>query len=335
MSKSLSYQDVLLVPKYSELSSRALADTSVKFLGRKFKLPVIPANMLSVIDYKIAKYLSQNGYFYIYHRFGTRDNDTWDTVNFVREANKEKFKLISISTGVNNFSKNELKDLKREKLRIDFITVDVAHAHHKLVKDQIKFIKNLWPETKLIVGNIATVEAVKDLTEWGADAIKAGCGQGQICTTRFQTGFSIPMFSCIEECTNQHYWKENSFGIPELKQVKNCPPIIADGGVKTIGDIAKALVAGATMVMSGGLFVSCCDSPAPISKIDGKKLYSGSTSFEAKGHKNHIEGRTIEVNTDVSYQERLDEIKQALSSAISYAGGKDLNAFKDVEYVEI
>jgi GMP reductase len=110
-------------------------------------------------------------------------------------------------------------------------------------------------------------------------------------------------------------------------------PIIADGGVKHYGDIAKALVFGASMVMSGGWFASCIDSPAQIK--DGKKIYRGSTSYELKGNKRHVEGRQLEVDSTVTYVERLYEIKQALASAISYAGGEDLSAFNNVKWARI
>jgi IMP dehydrogenase/GMP reductase len=110
-------------------------------------------------------------------------------------------------------------------------------------------------------------------------------------------------------------------------------PIIADGGIQNIGDIPKALVAGATMVMSGGLFAPCIDSPAKI--VDNKKQYRGSTSFSAKKENKHIEGKVIDVESGITIQEKLEEIKQALQSSISYGGGKDLSCFKKVQYITI
>jgi GMP reductase len=107
-------------------------------------------------------------------------------------------------------------------------------------------------------------------------------------------------------------------------------PIIADGGARHYGDVAKALVLGATMVMSGGWFANCLDSPAKI--VQGKKVYRGSTSYEAKGQRKHIEGRTLELDEGIVYSERLQEIHDALCSSISYAGGKDLSAFNHVEW---
>ena len=107
-------------------------------------------------------------------------------------------------------------------------------------------------------------------------------------------------------------------------------PIVADGGISHRGDIAKALVLGADMVMCGGLFASCIDSPAKI--VDGKKVYRGSTSYAAKGNDTHVEGKTIKLEGELTYGKQLVKIHEALSSSISYAGGKDLSAFNNVEW---
>lgn len=342
MEKSLTYDNINLIPRYSELESRSLADTSVDLCGWKFKVPVCPANMEDVIGVGMSKFFSENGYFYIYHRFGKDSGEnTWEDLNtvcFTKLANKQNWKLISISTGVNEDSLKELMTIKALRLRTDFICIDVAHGDHIKVKNRIQWIKEYLPNTKIIAGNIATYDAYKDLVNWGADVIKVGVGQGSICTTRFQTGFSKPMFSCLKdidsEISNNNITISNfedkyiNFNTP-IKRV----PIIADGGAKHIGDIPKSLVAGATILMSGKLFASCIDSPAKI--VNNQKQYRGSTSLAAKKHNKHIEGKTIELEADITIQERLQEIQEALSSAISYAGGSNLAAFDNVEWVEV
>ena len=319
--KYLSYQDVLLVANYSELETRDHADTSVNLCGWKFELPVVPANMQDVINPEIAKYLSENGFFYIYHRFGKGHSDVLDedldTVYFVKLSNQQNWRLISISTGVNEDSFKEIFTIKALRLRVDFITIDVAHGHHLKVKQRIQWIKENLPKTKIIAGNVMTADAVDFLAKSGADIVKVGIGQGSICTTRFQTGFSMPMFICVGQCSIESQSKV---------------PIIADGGVQHIGDIPKALVAGAAMVMSGKLFASCINSPAKI--IDNHKQYRGSTSFAAKKHNKHIEGKVIDLEADITVQEKLIEIKEALQSAISYAGGENLSSFQNVKWIE-
>jgi GMP reductase len=311
METSLYYDDIYLVPNYSELSSRSEADTSLQFGKYRFGLPICPSNMKAVINEKWAEWFSQNYYFYVMHRF---DNIT---VPFVRNANDKDWDIISISTGVNEESLAELEILKNDKCIIDYITIDVAHGHHLKVKNRIEDIKNLFPNTFVIAGNTSSPESTADLEDWGADATKCLIGTGSACSTKFQTGFHVPSFSCLVECS---YVAKK--------------PIIADGGAKYYGDIAKALVGGATMVMSGGMFAACTDSPAP--DINGKKHYFGNASAFAKGKNLHVEGFDLQIeNAGVSLTERMIEIKQALQSSISYGGGKDLSCFQTVNYVRI
>lgn len=327
MEKALNYSDIWLVPEYSELTSRSKANVRAEFLGRKYRLPVCPANMKSVIDMKTAKWLSENDYFYIYHRFGkTEDHPT----NFVRTANKEKWKLISISIGVKEEDKCLIDGILWGQNRIDIITIDVAHGHHLLVKEMIQFIKDTYRKAKvqcpyIIAGNVCTPQAVYDLWTWGANAIKIGIAGGAACSTKNMTGFHIPMFSCIKNCT---------YDLPEI-------PIIADGGIKENGDISKALVAGASMVMAGSLFSACVDSPAENIKIEGSdiiiaKRYFGSASYANKGHNKNLEGIEIDIPCNqMTYEQKYQEIKQSLQSSISYAGGKNLSAFKKVKWINI
>ncbi len=310
MSKTLYYKDVYLVPKYSFLNSRSDADTSIVLGINKFKLPVVPSNMKSVIDEKWCKWLSENEYFYVMHRF--------DDINlkFVETANKENWRTVSISIGVNKESQEEIIKCKSQNLRIDYFTIDVAHGHSLKVMEMIKFVKNLYPDSFLIVGNTATAEATSEIESWGADATKCCIGSGMACSTKLKTGFHVPPFSCVLECSSV------------AKK-----PIIADGGVEHYGDIAKGLVAGATMVMCGGIFASCVDSPAP--HINGKKIYFGNASERAKGQNKHVEGFELNLNPDITLEEKLKEIKEALQSSISYAGGKDLSCFTCVDYITI
>jgi len=316
----LSYDTVTLFPNLSSLPSRSNGDTTTTLCGYKFKMPVVPANMQDVISPSIAKFLSENGYFYIYHRFGKSYHEELglNTLDFVKNANTENWKLISISTGVNDESIKELTTIKERGWRVDFITIDVAHAHHENVKPIIYYIKSNFPNTKLIAGNVATTDGVFHLVKLRVNAIKVGIGGGSICTTRYMTGFHIPTLQSIKYA---------------FDTVGDSIPIIADGGAKHYGDVAKALTFGATMVMSGGWFASCIDSPAKI--IDGMKVYRGSTSYELKGHKKNIEGRAVELVEGITCEQRLEEIKDSLQSAISYAGGTDLTSFKSVEWGRI
>ena len=315
-NKALKYEDVCLIPKYSEVHSRSDCNTAIVLGRSQYKVPVLPANMKAVMDINTARWMSKNGYFYIMHRF---DIDVHDEIGL---ANSEDWQTISFSIGVQDSDKTILNKIMAYKSRVDFITIDIAHGHCIRVRRMIDKIKDCSPDTYIIAGNVATPDAVYDLASWGADMVKVGIGQGNVCTTKDKTGFTMPMFSCVKECSDVYY-----------NQTK--VPIIADGGIRCNGDIAKALSAGATLVMSGSMFSQCTDSPASGVVIDGRmyKQYFGSASEHNKGHGNHIEGVMKEVPSNgMTYAEKLKEIRQDLQSAISYGGGNHLKSLNDVEY---
>jgi GMP reductase len=307
-----SYDDITLIPKYSELPSRQDADTRVELFGEKWILPVVPANMQDVMSWDLAKTSNDVGQFYIMHRFDSANYD------FIHNHRTDGFNYLNISLGVNNDSKHEYETLLRDNIVPNIVCIDVAHGHHKKVKEMIDWMRNTYGQAKpqIIAGNVATADAYKFLCDLGVNAVKVGIGGGSICTTRYKTGFHVPTAYAVWDCVN------NSHGYDI--------PIIADGGIKHLGDIAKAITLGADMVMTGRLFAECIDSPARI--IHGQKVYRGSTSYEAKGKNNHIEGQTLTIESSTTYMTRLFEIEQALQSAISYAGGTKLSDLRNVEW---
>jgi GMP reductase len=343
MKQYYSYQQIFLKPRYSEYHSRSEVDTSVVLGQNVFKLPVMPANMACTIDVKLAKWLSENEYFYVMHRFNKNHEDApnTDNKNFIELANKENWKNISISLGVKDEDKELIEYCIKNELVIDYITIDIAHAHSIRMKEMLAYLNRMYrsdmcqlPRPFIIAGNVASPGAVVDLENWGADASKVGIAQGDACTTYGQTGFGAPMFTCIQECA----------------QVAK-KPIIADGGIRVNGDFSKALVAGGTMVMAGSVFASCIDSPAEtvqkITKMNELreamkigaqgvleksldemlakktyKVYYGSASAKNKGANVHVEGRIVELECNkMTYEQKYQEIKESIQSSISYAGG--------------
>ena len=339
MSKTYySYSEVFLKPRYSEFHSRSEADTSITFGNKTFKLPVVPANMECTMNVDKAKYMSENEYFYIMHRFNKDKTAPANTDNkkFIEVANNENWKTISISLGVKDEDEELIEHCISNKLRIDYLTLDIAHSHSVRMKEMLAYLNRMYrsdictvERPFIIAGNVASAGAVVDLENWGADATKVGIAQGDACTTYGQTGFGAPMFSCIQECADIA-----------------TKPIIADGGIRTNGDFAKAIVAGGTMVMAGSIFAACIDSPAETvyreiitnelsnrgaGKIIVKpyKTYYGSASAKNKGANVHVEGRVVELECNkMTYAEKLHEITESLQSSISYAGGD----FSEVEY---
>lgn len=316
MKRALDYDNVCLLPRYSNLSTRKQACVSSILGTRDFKLPVIPSNMKCVINEERAKWLSENDYMYVMHRFGI------DTLEFVKRCNEMKWQNISISVGVKEDDYELIKKIKANGFRVDFITVDIAHGQSLLMKNMLQFISRELPLAFIIAGNVATANGFDDLVMWGAHAIKVGIGPGAACTTKFKTGFTYPMYSCISEIAEHAvHWDEAT--------------LIADGGIKHNGDIAKAIHAGADWVMCGKVFSECNDSPAPVD-YHGNKMYYGSASAHNKNHNNNIEGTLIAVpRNGMSYEDKLIELEQDLQSSISYAGGNKLSHIRLATAVEV
>ncbi|MCO5976266.1 GMP reductase [Ideonella oryzae] len=307
------YDNVLLLPRKCRVESRAECDTSVEFGGRRFKLPAVPANMKTVLDERIAAWLAANGYFYVMHRFDL------DNVAFARQM-REAGHYVSISSGVKPADRAIIDRLAADGVGADYITIDIAHGHAESVRQMIEYIKGKLPQAFVIAGNVGTPEAVIDLENWGADATKVGIGPGKVCITRLKTGFGT--------------------GGWQLSALKWCArvatkPIIADGGIRHHGDIAKSVRFGAAMVMVGSLFAGHEESPGQTVEVDGKlyKEYYGSASDFNKGEYKHVEGKRILEPVKGRLADTLREMQEDLQSSISYAGGKQLADLRRVNYV--
>ncbi|RLJ91214.1 GMP reductase [Planococcus citreus] len=314
MENVFDYEDIQLVPAKAVVNSRSECDTSIEFGGRTFKLPVVPANMQTIVDEKIAKFLAENNYFYIMHRFEPEKR-----LAFAKDM-QERGLYASISVGVKPEEYEFVQELVDAGVTPEYITIDVAHGHSNSVIDMIGHIKKSLPESFVIAGNVGTPEAVRELENAGADATKVGIGPGKVCITKIKTGFGT--------------------GGWQLAALRLCAkaaskPIIADGGIRTHGDIAKSVRFGASMVMIGSLFAGHKESPGQTVEQDGKLLkeYFGSASEFQKGEKKNVEGKKMYVEFKGSMKDTLVEMEQDLQSAISYAGGNHLLAIRQVDYV--
>ena len=307
------YDNILLLPRKCRVESRAECDTSVEFGGRRFTLPVVPANMKTVVDEPISVVLAQSGHFYVMHRFDL------DAVAYAQRMRKLGL-FVSLSSGVKPTDYAVIDRLAADGVGADYITIDIAHGHADSVKATIEYIKTKLPKTFIIAGNVATPEAVIDLENWGADATKVGVGPGKVCITKLKTGFGT--------------------GGWQLSALKWCArvatkPIIADGGIRHHGDIAKSVRFGASMVMVGSLFAGHHESPGATVEVDGKlfKEYYGSASDFNKGEYKHVEGKRILEPIKGPLVDTLREMREDLQSSISYAGGRQLVDLKKVNYV--
>jgi len=307
------YDNVLLLPRKCRVESRSECDASVEFGGRKFRIPVVPANMKTVIDEPICLWLAQNGYFYVMHRFDL------DNVKFVRTMH-DKGAYASISVGVKKPDYDTVDQLAAAGMTPEYVTIDIAHGHADSVKNMIAHLKARLPGSFVIAGNVGTPEAIIDIENWGADATKVGIGPGKVCITKMKTGFGT--------------------GGWQLSALKWCArvatkPIIADGGIREHGDIAKSIRFGATMVMIGSMLAGHEESPGQTVEVDGKlfKEYYGSASDFNKGEYRHVEGKRILEPVKGRLAETLVEMEQDVQSSISYAGGLKLMDIRKVNYV--
>ena len=335
----LEYKDVLLRHKKSIVASRSECDTSAVLGSHTFAVPVVAANMKSLVTRDICKQFDEANWFYVYPRI----DGAKDVYSFADEAERT-FDVTSISVGVKQEWIDLVKSLSEETIKVDYFTVDVALSYNENVLPILKTIKEYYPNAYVICGNGATAEWVKWIKSFGLiDCIKVGIGVSQACRTRQYTGFGSSTLGSLDECYKASMGCDRSFlrdtGGSILKDVDENPiydeygvDIISDGGltiqdgVVCIGDIAKAIRFGADFVMSGALFARCIDSPAL------RNGYYGNASREAKGS-HHVEGELIKVESNgLTIKEMMKLIQDSLKSSISYAGGKDLIALAHADY---
>lgn len=329
METGYTYDDVLIAPKYSEIESRRLCDTSVDFGKFQLDMPIFSANMRTVTGNRMATSMNNAGCMGILHRFKPIEEliESYCTVN--AESHKTPF----VSIGV---SENCFKDFIQWCSDVDCtkFCIDVAHGHHIKVKNQLhRITKELGDDLKfydIIVGNIATPEAFVDLVDWGATIVKVGIGPGRACTTRKNTGVGYPQLSALENI----YKAKIKYNL----DVK----IIADGGIKNYGDIPKALKY-ADAVMLGSMLAGTEESPG-LPQYDesgqGYKMYVGSASSSNKinsGYEDEfVEGISVKVPLKGPVENILKKCKDGLQSAMSYTGSLNIDQFKtNCEFIKL
>lgn len=328
----LTFDDVLIVPAYSDIESRQEINTDVDFLGTKLSVPIISANMDYVTGPEMANKMFELGALGILHRFWKDHEDYLDAISGLAPETP-----IWLSVGIKDVEATYywIRDIVDWMPQTKGICIDVAHGHHKKVADLIELIKGSTDERiaglKVIAGNVATLDGCNFLYESGADAIKVGIGAGSVCTTRTVAGVGIPQWSAILECASiktEH---------PEVT-------IIADGGIRSSGDIAKAIGAGADVVMVGNLLAGTDETPGEIetelgdSVLQRKKYkrYRGQASFGSNGERYVREGIEGAVPYKGPVAAVVADIQAGLRSAMSYVGARNLAEFREnTRFVEV
>ena len=319
MKTSLSFDDVLLVPQYSEIYSRKdiQIKQNLKNVG-DFELPIISSPMDTITGFKMAHAIATEGGLGVIHRYNTIDEQikiVSDTINVGA--------LVGAAIGIGDDCVERALALARAG--VSFLCVDVAHGHHLKMRHALKSLRDeLGDEMHIMAGNVATLEAFNDLADWGADSIRVGIGGGSICSTRIQTGHGMPTLQSVMDCA----------------QTDRDATLIADGGLRTSGDIVKALAAGADFVMLGSLLAGTDETPGEVIYNDQipsaygskKKVYRGMASKEAqrnwRNRVSSIEGISHMVPLKGPVKEVLAELRTGIRSGISYTGADSISSLQ-------
>lgn len=263
-SRGLTFDDVLLMPRHSEMNSRRAPSLDSRVTKNfTLKTPIISANMDTVTEVEMAIKMAELGGMGILHRFMSPEEQVRQ-VKIMVDKIKPMGLPVAASIGVKE------DGMKRAELLaaagVDILTIDIAHGDSVMMFETLDFVKKRFPHIDVIAGNTATPEGVRGLIEHGADAVKVGIGPGSMCTTRIITGCGVPQLTAVAMCV--------------LEAQKYNIPVIADGGIKTSGDIVKAFGAGAQAVMLGSMLSGCLETPGEIE--GGRKRYRGMASKDAQ-----------------------------------------------------
>lgn len=317
--EALTYDDVLLVPSYSDVRSRLDVDISTQ-LPPLLECPIMSAAMDTITGKNMAEAMAEVGGLGVVHRFQSVE----DRIKCINDVKGMSAVAVGMTEVYNDIA-------RLIKSGVDVLALDVANAHTHEVIERTKWLRDvieaLFANTYLMVGNIVTGEAAIDLAVAGADIVKVGIGPGAVCTTRTVTGFGMPNVTAIMNVRES--LKKNSLGFVS---------IVADGGIRGSGDISKAIAAGADAVMIGSLFAGTTESLGETVVHDGKlmRTYRGMASKESQiDWKNGLKRGTVAegvsgvVETKGSVKEIVEELKGGLRSAFTYAGANNIKDFQE------
>lgn len=307
--QNLAYDDVLLQPQYSDIKSRTEINISTELgKGITLKLPIFASPMDTISESSMASAMSKCGGAAIIHRYNTIQEQA-------KQLNKaEAPRNVGAAIGITG------DYLERAAALVEYgvglLCVDVAHGHHIMMKEALFKLRDLFgDDLHIMAGNVATLEGINDLADWGADSVRCNIGGGSICSTRIQTGHGVPGLQTIFECAKTD------------RDVK----IIADGGIKNSGDIVKALAAGADAIMIGSLLAGTTEAPGNLIKDSNGvtwKEYRGMASKEAqmkwRGKYSSFEGVASKVPYRGSVRHTLEDIERGIRSGFSYSGARNL-----------
>ena len=316
MKEALTYDDVLLIPQYSDIESRSEVDVSSDLDDNiRLELPIISSPMDTVTEGAMAMAMCQAGGLGVVHRYNTVERQT----EIVSQAYYANCKNIAAAVGMGGGFLERAKSLVEAGANV--ICIDVAHGHHAMMERTLKALRDsLGDSVHIMAGNVATRDGFEKLAVWGADSVRCNIGGGSICSTRIQTGHGLPGLQTILDCAKSEV---------DTK-------IIADGGIRNSGDIVKAIAAGADFVMLGSLLAGTNETPGlVVSDKSGSKykIYRGMASRDAqKEWRGKMTSAPEGVSTTVPYRGSVDDIlydlAMGLRSGMSYSGSRTIREFQ-------
>jgi IMP dehydrogenase len=320
--EGLCYDDVLLVPKFSEIETRSDVDLSVSLgKGINLKIPVVSSNMVDVTGKDMAVAISDLGGMALLHRF-QEYKEIPKLFSGIIHQSQWRANYIGCSVGVQEKDKELVRECVKQGCKI--ICVDVAHGHAKRCLEMTQWIHDTFPNVLLITGNVATAEGAESLYRAGADVIKVGVGSGSICSTRIETGNGVPQLTAIDDVySNSLDYEDDLYGNPSKSKRKY--KIIADGGIRRAGDAVKALCFS-DLVMLGNVIAGTNEAPGENFFFNNQnyKRYAGSSTHKTK----HIEGVAGLVPSKGPVKNVLDGFMDGIKSGLSYQGVNNLTDMK-------
>jgi IMP dehydrogenase len=325
MRRGLTFDDVLLVPKYNEISSRKDVSTQTTLGPLSYLVPIASSNMDTITEDVMAQYIESIGGLALLHRFNTIEQNLvlWQK----SQSTLASPNYVGISIGVGSSAIERAEALVSAGARI--ICIDIAHGHSQDVKNTILELRRLNGSNVIIIaGNVATLEGTKYLVEAGADIVKVGIGSGSVCSTRIKTGCGMPQLTAIQDCSRSGF------------------PIIADGGVRTPGDVVKSLAVGAGMVMLGGMLAATDKTPGecisdPLTSIE-YKIFRGMASREAQesfmggmSDWKAAEGISTKILYKGPTSDTIKDLLGGLRSGMTYCGASTIKDLLKAEFIEI
>ena len=308
--EAVTYDDMLMVPQYSDITSRSQVDIGSNLGHRNFSLPIMASPMDTVSEGEMAIAMDKAGGLAVLHRY----NSIAEQHDMATQVNGQVAAAIGVTGDY----------LERAEAIIaagvDILCIDVAHGHHILMKKALETLRDEYDNNiYIIAGNVCTLEGINDLADWGANAVRCNIGGGSICSTRLVTGHGLPGLQTIFDCA----------------RTDRDVAIIADGGIKTSGDIVKALAAGADFVMCGSLLAGTTESPGKVISLSDNsrvKEYRGMASKDAqldwRNKSSTPEGVASYIPYKGSVKEILSDLEGGIRSGLSYTGARDLTELR-------